>query len=746
MKKKEFTNLHSLLDRCDLISTLGEGGMSVIKLYRDRQTHTIYAVKMLTPDRSMSMEAVDRFFHEIKASARLDHPNIIRLVSYGSYDDQYCLVMEYISGGSLKLQMENRTSLTPETSLFIITEILRGIHYAHQEGIIHRDLKPSNVLLDSSGYIKVTDFGVSKVSDMTRLTHSGSLLGTPAYMAPEQAVGEAADRRSDLFSVGLILYEIVSGVNPYLANYPSGTLMNILHKPYTSILQHNPGLPQFLDDMLFKSLKKNPDERFQTAEEMLDAAKKLLKKYDDSYDRKKFQRFLEDPYSIEISLKEKRVRHYLSRAASLLKHKKSKSAEAVLFLYRAHCLLPQNKRIKEKLAKYSRAAQFYPNLMGSAELRNLEKKLKENPADLKVIKCLIDASKKNRDPYRYLLYSRQADFFGGKLKKSGNQGLTPSTEKRKKEKKSSESDLRDHVLMNIKNKKLPKGAEKLKNRIPLYKVSEKKNRFPRTLKIGLLVVAVIVVIAVLLNFGEFVEDTSRELLKDTKIKADRADFIETASNENKFSNEEFQTIYKSGLRYEVERKWEKAADSFEKLKSLPADHPMRPEILYRLGNAYLQMGEIWPLEEAIDELGFIAPDSFYHTKCLIAHALELSRQEKFEKALWSYDKGYESIDNLTNKKDLAEFYFNFGLALEETKRYSQAAALYKSYLERQPEKENELRARLHLGEAYEHLSRFNDAIEQYEIILEKATPASLYLRLVKERYVNGRLIKPEEGA
>ncbi len=384
--------------------------MSVIHLYTNRETTKTYALKMMKPEGEGKPEAVDRFFQEIKITAGLDHPNIVNVVSYGILESDYCFAMEYISGGSLNELLRKRYVTPPEFALFILLDILKGISHAHREGVVHQDLKPSNILLDESGWAKISDFGISNVSDLSRDGRRNGIAGTPAYMSPEQTIGGEVDQRSDLFSAGIIFYEMLSGHNPYLSDNPGKTTINILNKPYISLLKYNPTLPEYLDNFAYRVLKKDPDERFQSAAEMMHEARKILHKLDKNFDRKKFSHFLTEPGPAEIESRKRRTRRCLARSAACLK--KNRKAEAVIHLYRAYLLSPKDKDIIKKFEELSETHRFYPNVKDVPEIDELEQKLYDDPFNPDHLSRMAELSKKHRDPFRYRLYSRNLKFLG----------------------------------------------------------------------------------------------------------------------------------------------------------------------------------------------------------------------------------------------------------------------------------------------------------------------------------------------
>src|ERR1700754_1330994 len=201
-------------NRYRVVSRLGSGGMADVFLAEDQQLGRKVALKLLHHRFAQDPDFVERFRREAQAAAGLQHPNVVSVYDRGSFDDTYYIAMEYLAGRSLKALIRQEAPLDPLRAIDITIQILKAARFAHRRGVIHRDLKPHNVIVDDSGHGKVTDFGIARAgaSDMTE---TGSIMGTAQYLSPEQAQGRAVSEPSDLYSVGVILYELLTGVVPF---------------------------------------------------------------------------------------------------------------------------------------------------------------------------------------------------------------------------------------------------------------------------------------------------------------------------------------------------------------------------------------------------------------------------------------------------------------------------------------------------------------------------------------------------
>ncbi|MDX1523913.1 MAG: protein kinase, partial [Anaerolineae bacterium] len=262
-----------------IISEIGIGGMATVYKARQASVNRFVAIKVLPTQFARDPNFVKRFRHEAQAIAALEHVHILPLHDFGTEDGYTYMVMRYITGGTLADYMGR--PMNYERVVKVIGDIARALDYAHQRGVIHRDVKPSNILIDEQGEPLLTDFGIAKVakgSNATRITGTGLVLGTPEYIAPEQAENEEIDGRSDIYSLGVVMYELLTGRPPYQAHTPLAVVM--MHVKDTlppSPRSINPDIPEALESVVMKAMAKDPKERFQTAGEMADTLKQALR-------------------------------------------------------------------------------------------------------------------------------------------------------------------------------------------------------------------------------------------------------------------------------------------------------------------------------------------------------------------------------------------------------------------------------------------------------------------------------------
>jgi eukaryotic-like serine/threonine-protein kinase len=261
----------ALIDgRYRVVSRLGSGGMADVFLAQDQQLGRNVALKLLHRRFAEDPGFVERFRREAQAAAGLQHPNVVGVYDRGDFDDTYYIAMEHLSGRSLKQLIRQEAPLDAIRAIDITLQILKAARFAHRHGVIHRDLKPHNVIVDETGHVKVTDFGIARAgaSDMTE---TGSIMGTAQYLSPEQAQGHAVGETSDLYSVGVILYELLTGQVPFDAESAVTIALKHVSEAPSAPTRLNPAVPPALEEVVMWTLNKNPADRPRNADELIRA-------------------------------------------------------------------------------------------------------------------------------------------------------------------------------------------------------------------------------------------------------------------------------------------------------------------------------------------------------------------------------------------------------------------------------------------------------------------------------------------
>jgi eukaryotic-like serine/threonine-protein kinase len=262
------TLLNTLFDgRYRIVRKLGTGGMANVYLAEDEVLGRRVAIKILNDRHAGDDQFVERFRREAKNAASLSHPNIVSIYDRGEAEGTYYIAMEYLDGRSLKELIVARGPAPVHIAIDYARQILAAIRFAHRHGIVHRDIKPHNVLVDAEGRLKVTDFGIARAGT-SQMTEAGSIIGTAQYLSPEQAKGAPVDQTSDLYSVGVVLYELLTGVVPFSGDTPVEIAMKHLSSPPEPPSATRAEIPRELDLVVLRALAKDPADRYQSAEEM----------------------------------------------------------------------------------------------------------------------------------------------------------------------------------------------------------------------------------------------------------------------------------------------------------------------------------------------------------------------------------------------------------------------------------------------------------------------------------------------
>ena len=258
----------------EILNELGAGGMGKVYKVRNVISDRIEAMKILLPDLAGRQELAARFQREIKVLAALDHPNIAALRTALTLDNQLVMIMEYVEGTTLTQRLQ-QGPIPVADAVNYIGQVLDALSYAHQQHVIHRDIKPANMMLTPQGVVKLMDFGIARSGDDSTLTMTGTTLGSLGYMSPEQVKGEPTDARSDLYSVGISLYEMVTGRRPFRESSDYSIMAAQVNQPPTPPIELKPGLPPALNEIILLAIAKDPAGRFQSADAFKNALSRV---------------------------------------------------------------------------------------------------------------------------------------------------------------------------------------------------------------------------------------------------------------------------------------------------------------------------------------------------------------------------------------------------------------------------------------------------------------------------------------
>ncbi|MDP9491064.1 MAG: protein kinase [Actinomycetota bacterium] len=266
--------------RYELVELIGKGGMSSVWQAHDRLLDRIVAIKILHPHFTEDEEYVERFRREARSVAQLSHPNIVTVIDRGEDAGRQYIVFEYVEGENLKQLVERGGPMPIRDALLMALQMARALAFAHGRGLIHRDVKPQNVLLNTDGQAKMTDFGIAREVDVEGVTITGTVLGTSEYIAPEQARGQQVDSQTDVYSLGVVLYELLTGGVPYDGDNFVTVALKHVNEPVPSVPERRPDAPPRIALAIERAMAKSPDERYGSMDELVDELESCLAELD----------------------------------------------------------------------------------------------------------------------------------------------------------------------------------------------------------------------------------------------------------------------------------------------------------------------------------------------------------------------------------------------------------------------------------------------------------------------------------
>jgi serine/threonine protein kinase len=329
------------IDKYRIEEVIGAGGMAVVHRAREISTGRDVALKIMPEHYAQDERRIARFRREMRANARLNHENIVRILDFGADDDRLYLAAEFVDGGTLHDLLGIAPRIPPVVAALFIDDLLSGLVHAHAKGLIHRDLKPANLLLTKEGRLKINDFGIAVADGEPTLTAPGDIVGTPSYMSPEQAIGMPLTPASDLFSVGTILYEMITGMNPFAHISQSLTLASVASGHVMPLFEIDPTVPAAIERVLDALIEADPSRRCQTAEEAL-ALLRLARSEMPSPPADLVRRFVSNPRVTVDLLRTEQASAEIDAARVLLLEGEKQSARAAFLAYCATMLKPHD--------------------------------------------------------------------------------------------------------------------------------------------------------------------------------------------------------------------------------------------------------------------------------------------------------------------------------------------------------------------------------------------------------------------
>lgn len=341
----------------ELIAT---GGMAAIYKAVQVSLDRIVAVKILHGHLAQDKNFITRFEREAKAAANLKHENIVNIIDYGKAEDVYFIAMEYIDGRSLKELVSSVKFMPLDMALSIAYDISNGLAHAHGRGMVHRDIKPANIMIGYDGTVKIADFGLAQAQDLTSVTITGSIVGTPAYMSPEQATGKKVDNRTDVFSLGVVMYEMITGGKPFCGENYSSVIHEIITVKPPKPLEANPLINKEINDVIEKMLEKDLDHRYHDISEVSEIVHSYLKRNKLEVSRKQIGGFVSKPGAHFKDLVERRKEKHFERGLYFMTLGYGKIDDAITEFTKVLHLAPDDREAKKHLTELKKRKEDTP--------------------------------------------------------------------------------------------------------------------------------------------------------------------------------------------------------------------------------------------------------------------------------------------------------------------------------------------------------------------------------------------------
>ncbi len=332
-----------------LVEQIGTGGMGVI--YRAIQTtlDRPVAFKELHPHLAKDAEFIRRFEREAKTAATLQHENIVHVIDFGKEGESYFIAMEFVDGGDLKQMLAHEPKLLLPVAVTFALDILKGLEHAHARGIVHRDLKPANLMVTREGCAKIADFSVAQAQTMSSVTMTGAMMGTPAYMSPEQIGGRPLDARTDLFSMGVILFDVLAGRRPFEGDTYPAVITNLLTVVPPPLHQIDPLVPESIARVVRKALEKDADRRYQTASDFARELENAAREEKIEISRALVAEFLKDPKGYPATVRRRQAKEAFQQGLFLMNQGLTRIDDAIRALEKVVHLEPTNAEARKHL-------------------------------------------------------------------------------------------------------------------------------------------------------------------------------------------------------------------------------------------------------------------------------------------------------------------------------------------------------------------------------------------------------------
>ena len=705
------------LDHYRLEKRLALGGMAEVFLAVDERTGLRVAIKRILPQVATDKDFLDRFFHEIQIQISLKHRNIVELLDCSPAPANAYIVMEYVDGGSLQTLREDVGSLPWELALYVVGEALKGLSVAHRKGITHRDVKPHNVMWTTAGVVKIADFGISQSANLTRLTMTGTVVGTPAHMSPEQARGESLDGRSDLFSMGTVLYELLTNVNPFVADSVTSTLRRVVDVDPDPPSLFDPTIPASVDLVMRRLHAKDRDQRYPTADEAVEAIRIALQDEGFLQVAVIFRAFLGDPKAFVSERRTRLANESASATERLLNDRSAPPEEALWAAYRTLSCAPNDISAQTLFRTASERAGQRDKPVDNARIRDLETQLRQDPGNVGLLLQLAKLYRLEHDFINVMRFFRRLQavapgdaYTQGQISALVTSGLGAGSSTNQTS--GAASGNRNPSARTV---------------LPSAGVEETAGKGA---KVAAVVGAVFLVgicswwaMRPRVDFekGSGVENERMKKLGEL-LKGGNPRPVPTRSAERVSSREALQTILEKGALVEKDQGFARALEFYRQQLAATRDKDVRGPLLLTIADGAAKAGDRAENLKALDEVIALG-DGLRATAMLRkAEALERGHDETGARRI------YEELVAGSDADARRRATLRLAMGAERGGDLARALTLYQEILARSPDAEEANPARLGAAAIYRSTDRKADARRMYEEVKRRASPGSDFER------------------
>ncbi len=724
----------------EIIGVIAKTAMSEMYQARDLDSGQLVALKILPRSVASNIQYKERFTREIKINRVMNHPNIVKAVDGGLYKGYYYIALEYIDGMNLEKFLSIHRKLPWLLAAYIANEILRGLSYSHKMGVIHRDVKPSNIMISNEGEIKLTDFGILKAENLTVLTQTGHLVGTPSYMSPEQVILGNIDARSDLFALGVILYEMLAGEHPYEESTIASTMMKIVQKSPKSLLDIDWTIPLELCELVNKMLTKEVSNRYQSADEAIADLENICKEYKSTlFGKQTFIRFLKDPQQVQDEINTTFSRIHNQRGDEIYNKNRNCIGEALWHYHLAVSLDPNNKDAHRKIQRFSAIKNYRIYDEKTPSIEDLEKEVAQDPYNFSLLLRLAKLHVLNNNfigavlAFRRLISLRPNDtYINNQLYQLLGKESNPAEISSQEEKAS----IDDFSLDEIRTQ-APHSKGRFK--VPEQRKRTKKDESQVNLKLRYILFTMIGIFLVGMTsvlLWPKLPGLGRDREGSRVAGSGSARQLQTTDAQPRMTYEEMDIMLSRANRSYRDNKLMDAYQLYDRFIHVYLNNEKLVQAKFHKGLIQESLGNIDAAKAIYREIQKNYPNSQFALEAQLRTSKILIDEGKYDEAKPIFAALYDSINRIQDMDERTQVALNYARVLMEQARHDEAIEKVDYVIKEKPQLEWQIKAKKLKAMILQRKGLYNKAMELYEELLSKVNPDSQEAALLRKEILD----------